>query len=74
MAIAAESVTEVCRRARAASLILPGVASADKDAALTVLARLLRERTAEILDANRVDLDRAGLAVKLIVSNWRGGK
>ena len=57
MAIAAESVTEVCRRARAASLILPGVASADKDAALTVLARLLRERTAEILDANRVDLD-----------------
>lgn len=57
MAIAAESVTEVCRRARAASLILPGVATADKDAALTALARLLRERTGEILDANRIDLD-----------------
>ena len=24
--------------------------------------------------ANRVDLDRAGLNVKLIVSNWQGGK
>ena len=57
MATTAESVTDVCRRARAASLILPGVAGADKDAALTALARLLRERTAEILDANRVDLD-----------------
>jgi len=57
MAIAAESVTEVCRRARAASLLLPAVTTADKDAALTALARLLREQTAEILEANGVDLD-----------------
>ncbi|HWO49412.1 MAG TPA: glutamate-5-semialdehyde dehydrogenase [Solirubrobacterales bacterium] len=57
MAITAESVTEVCRRARAASLLLPAVTTADKDAALAALARLLREQTAEILEANRVDLD-----------------
>ena len=57
MAITAESVTEVCQRASAASLALPAVATADKDAALTALARLLRERTGEILDVNRVDLD-----------------
>jgi glutamate-5-semialdehyde dehydrogenase len=57
MAITAESVTEVCRRARAASLLLPAVTTADKDAALAALARLLREQTAAILEANRVDLD-----------------
>ena len=69
MAITAESVTEVCRRASAASLALPAVATADKDAALTALARLLRERTGEILDVNRVDLDngrQAGLDDALI--------
>src|SRR4029079_3488342 len=69
MATTTESVTEVCRRARAASLILPGIASSDKDAALAALARLLRERTAAILDANRVDLDagrEAGLDAELI--------
>jgi glutamate-5-semialdehyde dehydrogenase len=59
MAVTAESVTEVCRRARAASLRLPAVATAGKDAALTSLARLLRERTAEILDANGIDIERA---------------
>jgi len=57
MAITAESVTEICRRARSASLLLPAVTTADKDAALAALARLLREQTAEILEANRVDLD-----------------
>ena len=57
MAITAESVTEVCRRARAASLLLPAVPTADKDGALAALARLLREQTAAILEANRVDLD-----------------
>ncbi len=69
MAIAAQSVTDVCRRARAASLILPGVATADKDAALTALARLLRERSGEILAANLVDLQsgrEAGLDEALI--------
>ncbi len=69
MAIAAESVTEVCRRARAASLILPGVATTDKDAALRALARLLRRRSGEILAANLVDLQsgrEAGLDEALI--------
>ena len=69
MATTTESVNEVCRRARAASLILPAVATADKDAALTALARLLRGRTSEILDANAVDLDagrEAGLDAALI--------
>jgi glutamate-5-semialdehyde dehydrogenase len=69
MAIAAESVTDVCRRARAAALRLPSVSTADKDAALAIVARLLRERTAEILEANRTDLDRGvanGLDAALI--------
>ena len=38
MATTTESVTEICRRARAAAVVLPGTASADKDAALTALA------------------------------------
>ena len=58
MAVAAESVVDVCRRAKAASLVLPGVGAVAKDEALTALARLLRERTTEILSANAVDLDR----------------
>jgi glutamate-5-semialdehyde dehydrogenase len=69
MAVTAESVIEVCRRARAASLLLPAVATADKDAALHLLARLLRERTAEILDANGIDIERgveAGLDEALL--------
>ncbi|MCB0875508.1 MAG: glutamate-5-semialdehyde dehydrogenase [Solirubrobacterales bacterium] len=69
MATTTESVTEICRRARAAALVLPGTASADKDAALTALARLLRERVAEILEANVADLEagrEAGLDDALI--------
>lgn len=58
MAVMAEPVIEVCRRARAASLLLPAVATAGKDAALLALARLLRGRAAEILDANGIDLER----------------
>ena len=58
MAVTAESVAEVCRRAKAAALVLPGVPTAAKDEALTVLARLLRERTGDILAANLVDLQR----------------
>jgi glutamate-5-semialdehyde dehydrogenase len=69
MAITAESVTDVCRRARDASLLLPAIGGDRKDAALAALARLLRERTAGILDANGVDLERgreAGLDEALI--------
>jgi glutamate-5-semialdehyde dehydrogenase len=58
MATVAESVTDVCRRAGEASLLLPAVPTADKDAALTVLARLLRDRTGEILEANSADIER----------------
>jgi len=56
VAATTETVADVCRRARAASLALPGVPTAAKDAALTALARLLRERTGEVLAANRVDV------------------
>jgi len=69
MAITAESVTDVCRRARSASLLLPATTTAAKDAALVALARLLRERTGEILAANAIDLDdgrEAGLDEALI--------
>jgi glutamate-5-semialdehyde dehydrogenase len=69
MATTAESVIDVCRRARAASLVLPGVATAAKDDALTALARLLRDRTDEILSANQLDLEsgrEAGLDDALI--------
>jgi len=69
VATTAESVTETCRRARAASLVLPAVPTAAKDAALQALARLLRERTGEILEANLIDLERgreAGLDDALV--------
>jgi len=58
MAVATESVTDICRRARAASRLLPAVATAAKDEALTITAGLLRERTDEILAANAIDVDR----------------
>jgi glutamate-5-semialdehyde dehydrogenase len=58
IAVTAETVTEICRRAKAAALILPAVPTAAKDEALSILARLLRERTGEILAANLVDLER----------------
>ncbi len=69
MAVTAESVTEICRRAKAASLVLPGVQTPAKDQALTALARLLRERAGDILAANLVDLQRgreAGLDDALV--------
>jgi glutamate-5-semialdehyde dehydrogenase len=58
MAVTAESVTEICRRAKAAALILPAVPTAAKDEALSTLAALLRTRTGEILAAILVDLER----------------
>lgn len=69
MATATESVTDLCRRARAASLLLPSVPTEVKDEALAVTAQLLRERTAEILAANLTDLERgreAGLEASLV--------
>ena len=58
MAVTTETVAAVCRRARSASLLLPSVPTAVKDEALEITARLLRERTAEILAANETDLER----------------
>ena len=69
MAVTTESVTAICRRARAASLLLPNVPTEVKDEALRITARLLRERTEEILEANGTDLERgeaAGLDAALI--------
>ena len=69
MAVATESVPDLCRRARAAALLLPAVPTATKDAALAATARLLRERTAEILAANLTDVERGratGLDAALI--------
>jgi glutamate-5-semialdehyde dehydrogenase len=69
MAIAAESVVDLCRRARAASLVLPSASTESKDEALLLTARLLRERTEEILAANATDVERgreAGLDEALL--------
>jgi len=58
MAVTAESVVDLCRRARAASHDLPTVPGEVKDEALRRTADLLRERTPEILAANLTDLER----------------
>ncbi len=59
MAVAATSVTDVCRAARHAARALAQCESAMKDAALVAIARNLRVRTQEILEANERDM-RAG--------------
>jgi glutamate-5-semialdehyde dehydrogenase len=59
MAITASSVADVCRAARRASRALAQCDSAVKDAALVAIARELRTRTGEILEANERDM-RAG--------------
>ena len=58
MATTTESVTDLCRRARAASLLLPAVPTAAKNDALAIMARMLRERADEVLEANAVDVER----------------
>ena len=64
MAVTTESITEICRRARAASLRLATASTDAKDDALRRAAALLRERTAEILAANSTDVE-AGRAAGL---------
>ena len=64
MAVTTESITEICRRARAASLRLATASTEAKDDALRRAATLLRERTAEILAANSTDVE-AGRAAGL---------
>jgi glutamate-5-semialdehyde dehydrogenase len=58
MAIAAASVVDLSRRARAASHALPAVPTGAKDEALRITAELLRERTDELLEANAADVER----------------
>jgi glutamate-5-semialdehyde dehydrogenase len=62
MAITTKGVGEVCEAARRASRELGGASTAAKDAALAATARLLGERSGEILEANAADLadERAG--------------
>jgi len=52
-------IPELGQRAKAASRQLAGASTAAKDAALNAAADLLIEHTAEIVDANRVDIERA---------------
>src|SRR5215207_7334472 len=57
MAVTTTSVPDVCEAAKRASLVLGSASSEAKDAALEATARLLGERSAEILEANAADLD-----------------
>jgi glutamate-5-semialdehyde dehydrogenase len=57
MVTATRSVAEVCESAKRASRELARATTETKDAALERLAELLTERTNEILEANRADLD-----------------
>jgi glutamate-5-semialdehyde dehydrogenase len=69
MAVAAQSVTELCLAAKAAARDLAALDSATKDAALLAVADALEERTAEVLEANARDLEAgrdAGLSPALI--------
>src|SRR6476659_4810025 len=61
MAVTTQSVAEVCEAAKRAALALGSASTEAKDAALEATARLLGERSAEILEANAADLadDRA---------------
>ncbi len=69
MALATESVTEICRSAAAAARVLAQADTARKDAALHAIADALLARTPEILEANARDLEagrEAGLTEALM--------
>src|SRR3712207_1966904 len=57
MAVETQSVTDICRSAKAAARRLALVDSGAKDAALLALAAALEARTPEILEANARDLE-----------------
>ena len=57
MAVATQSVTDLCRAAKAAARRLAVLDSATKDRALLAVADALEARTAEILEANARDLE-----------------
>ncbi len=56
MAVTTTTVAEVCEAAKRAALALGSASTEAKDAALTATARLLGERSAQILEANAADL------------------
>ncbi|HEY6551222.1 MAG TPA: glutamate-5-semialdehyde dehydrogenase [Solirubrobacterales bacterium] len=56
MAVTTTSVSEICGASRRTARELAGASTAAKDAALEATARLLGERSAEILEANAADL------------------
>ncbi len=56
MATATKTVEEICEGAKRAAIVLGGAATAAKDAALEATARLLGERSGQILEANAADL------------------
>jgi glutamate-5-semialdehyde dehydrogenase len=69
MAVATQSVTELCLAARAAARELATLDSATKDRALLAVADALERRTGDILEANARDLDagrEAGLSAALM--------
>jgi glutamate-5-semialdehyde dehydrogenase len=69
MAVAAQTVSDICRAAKAAARELARVDSATKDRALMAIADALEARTPEILDANARDLDvgrESGLSAALM--------
>jgi glutamate-5-semialdehyde dehydrogenase len=69
MATVAQSVTDICRAAKAASRELARIDSATKDRALLAIAEALQERVHEILEANARDLEagrEAGLSPALM--------
>jgi glutamate-5-semialdehyde dehydrogenase len=69
MAIASQSVERVCADAKRASRRLATLETATKNAALLAIARALQASAAEILEANRADLDagrEAGLSEALL--------
>src|SRR5215218_7233875 len=57
MAVATQSVTDICRAGKAAARELATLGGATKDAALLAVADALEARTPEILEANARDLD-----------------
>jgi glutamate-5-semialdehyde dehydrogenase len=69
VALAQQSVTDICLAAKAAARRLASTDTATKDAALLAIADALVERTPEILEANRRDLEagrEAGLTSALM--------
>jgi glutamate-5-semialdehyde dehydrogenase len=57
MAIAAQSVAQICEQAKRASRELATLDTATKDAALEAMAAALEERADEVLDANARDME-----------------